>query len=60
MSTETKPCVENGTVCDHGCVHTAEGDVCVCPEGSVLNSDGRSCTGLCVGFFMLKATFCTL
>uniref|UniRef100_A0A8C1BTN5 Epidermal growth factor n=1 Tax=Cyprinus carpio carpio TaxID=630221 RepID=A0A8C1BTN5_CYPCA len=50
---ETKPCVENGTVCDHACVHTAEGDacvcvcvcVCVCPEGSVLNPDGRSCTG---------------
>uniref|UniRef100_A0A8C1WNK6 Epidermal growth factor n=1 Tax=Cyprinus carpio TaxID=7962 RepID=A0A8C1WNK6_CYPCA len=42
---ELKPCMENGTVCDHACVHTAEGDVCVCPEGSVLNSDGRSCTG---------------
>uniref|UniRef100_A0A8C2PPS3 Epidermal growth factor n=1 Tax=Cyprinus carpio TaxID=7962 RepID=A0A8C2PPS3_CYPCA len=38
---ETKPCVENGTVCDHACVHTAEGD------GSVLNPDGRSCTGVC-------------
>lgn len=50
--------MENVTACDHACVHTTEGDVCVCPEGSVLNSDGHSCTGV---FFpnqiMLKALF---
>ncbi len=38
--------MENGTLCDHACVHTAEGDVCVCPEGSALNSDGRLCSGV--------------
>uniref|UniRef100_A0A8B9KDE6 Epidermal growth factor n=1 Tax=Astyanax mexicanus TaxID=7994 RepID=A0A8B9KDE6_ASTMX len=39
------PCVENGTLCDHACTHTQEGDVCVCPVGSTLKPDGRSCTG---------------
>lgn len=37
--------MENKTICDHACVHTAEGDVCLCPEGSILKADGLSCTG---------------
>ncbi|KAK3564778.1 hypothetical protein QTP86_026407 [Hemibagrus guttatus] len=42
---EMKPCVENGTLCEHTCTHTLEGDVCVCPVGSSLKPDGHSCTG---------------
>ncbi|XP_028815649.1 pro-epidermal growth factor isoform X3 [Denticeps clupeoides] len=42
---EARPCIENGTLCEHTCVHTQQGDVCLCPEGSVLHSDERLCIG---------------
>ncbi|KAI5624942.1 pro-epidermal growth factor isoform X2, partial [Silurus asotus] len=42
---EMQPCLENGTLCEHACTHTIEGDVCVCPVGSSLKHDGRACTG---------------
>ncbi|CAB1460765.1 unnamed protein product [Pleuronectes platessa] len=33
------------TNCGHGCLTTDEGNVCVCPEGSILQDDGQACTG---------------
>ncbi|CAB1325525.1 unnamed protein product [Coregonus sp. 'balchen'] len=31
------------TQCDHGCLATDEGTICVCTEGSILQPDGQSC-----------------
>ncbi|XP_051474972.1 pro-epidermal growth factor isoform X2 [Apus apus] len=38
-------CTSNDTKCSHGCIQTSKGPVCFCPEGSVLKTDGKACTG---------------
>jgi len=34
--------------CEHGCINTPGSFECVCNDGHELNSNGRTCTGMCV------------
>ena len=36
-------CVVNGVACEYGCTTDANGTVCTCPPGVLLNADGVSC-----------------
>ena len=38
-------CLRHTSNCTHKCVNTAGGFYCTCPQGYVLASDHRSCTG---------------
>ncbi|XP_073897636.1 pro-epidermal growth factor isoform X5 [Castor canadensis] len=42
---ELVSCPNNASECSHGCVLTADGPQCFCPEGSVLEKDGKTCSG---------------
>lgn len=38
-------CPSNASECSHDCVLTSDGPLCFCPEGSVLETDGKTCSG---------------
>ncbi|XP_063579644.1 pro-epidermal growth factor isoform X8 [Pongo abelii] len=42
---ELVSCPSNVSECSHDCVLTSEGPLCFCPEGSVLERDGKTCSG---------------
>lgn len=43
---EITQCKGNVTKCGHGCLTTDKEQICVCPEGSVLQSNGQACSGM--------------
>lgn len=51
-------CPSNTSKCSHDCVLTSDGPICFCPEGSVLEADGKTCSGKFIYFlFVWKQTF---
>ena len=47
--------------CQHSCVNTPGSYTCQCNSGFRLNSDGRTCTGVCNGYSKQdKEHFCIL
>ncbi|KAB0368453.1 hypothetical protein FD755_020219 [Muntiacus reevesi] len=38
-------CPSNVSECSHDCVLTSDGPIRFCPEGSVLDTDGKTCSG---------------
>ncbi|KAK2105723.1 hypothetical protein P7K49_015237 [Saguinus oedipus] len=40
-------CEANNGGCSHGCSHTSAGPLCTCPRGYELDSDQRTCIGVC-------------
>ncbi|XP_057562221.1 pro-epidermal growth factor isoform X2 [Hippopotamus amphibius kiboko] len=44
-ASELISCPSNVSECSHDCVLTSDGPICFCPEGSVLETDGKTCSG---------------
>lgn len=38
-------CSSNYLHCSYDCAETPDGPVCTCPEGSILQQNGKTCTG---------------